>query len=80
MPRFNHRDNVRISPDAPIPHAGETGVIWGVPNSILSPLHSPVDEAGAIRGEEQVQYRYQVDLDSSETETVTVMESDLLLA
>ncbi len=80
MPRFNHRDNVRISPDAPIPHAGETGVIWGVPNSILNPLYSLVDEAGAIRREEQVQYRYQVDLDSSETETVTVMESDLLLA
>ena len=80
MPRFNHRDNVRISPDATIPHAGETGVIWGVPNSILSPLHSPVEETGAIGGKEQVQYRYQVDLDFSETETVTVMESDLLLA
>ena len=71
---------MRISPDAPIPYAGETGVIWGVPNSILSPLHSPVDEAGAIGREEQVQYRYQVDLDSSETETVTVMESNLQLA
>ncbi len=80
MPRFNHRDIVRISPDAPIRHAGETGVIWGAPNIFLGPLYNPVYEAGAIGGEEQVQYRYQVDLDSSDTETVAVMESDLLLA